>query len=240
LAVSRGYRIVSYIIVFMAIFAFACGCVTSGFLFNVPTRQNLSSSWVKSPISAQNILRACSALTGSGTICWAFRKSLAQTKRTQSVLQDIVNFTVTRGILLVVIQTVAAVMFEVQPQTLRWMIFHMMLDKIYVITMLAMLNSRAKYRETLAHIVTDSANFICCSLSNTQREKNAPIGGEIIQASHFEPHSEEFQSDAEHGLKSEIDLGSIHSGQVTGILVSQEKITAIDFGNVCTISAKHL
>jgi len=51
---------------------------------------------------------------------------------------------------------------------------------------------------------------------------------------------EEFQSDAEHGLKSEIDLGSIHSGQVTGILVSQEKITAIDFGNVCTISAKHL
>ncbi|KAJ4484439.1 hypothetical protein C8R41DRAFT_839666 [Lentinula lateritia] len=125
----------------MAIAALACGCVTTGFLFNVPTRLNLDSPWVKSPIFAQNILRACTALISSGAICWGYRSSQAMTRRTESVLQQILQFAVTRGILLVAAQIVAAIMFEVEPETLRWMIFHMMLDKIYVITMSEPLSS---------------------------------------------------------------------------------------------------
>ncbi|GAW09737.1 hypothetical protein LENED_011920 [Lentinula edodes] len=99
------------------------------------------SPWVKSPIFAQNILRACTALISSGAICWGYRSSQAMTRRTESVLQQILQFAVTRGVLLVAAQIVAAIMFEVEPETLRWMIFHMMLDKIYVITMSEPLSS---------------------------------------------------------------------------------------------------
>ncbi|KAF8828426.1 hypothetical protein HHX47_DHR4001082 [Lentinula edodes] len=91
--------------------------VTAGFLFNAPTRLNLDSPWVKvtrtpispvralfdmvkSPIFAQNILRACTALISSGAICWGYRSSQAMTRRTESVLQQMLQFAVTRGVLL--------------------------------------------------------------------------------------------------------------------------------------------
>ncbi|KAJ3906213.1 hypothetical protein F5879DRAFT_947007 [Lentinula edodes] len=119
---NQRYRFISCIVVIMAIAALACGCVTAGFLFNAPTRLNLDSPWVKSPIFAQNILRACTALISSGAICWGYRSSQAMTRRTESVLQQMLQFAVTRGVLLVAAQIVAAIMFEVEPETLRWFV----------------------------------------------------------------------------------------------------------------------
>ncbi|KAE9407540.1 hypothetical protein BT96DRAFT_971240 [Gymnopus androsaceus JB14] len=226
---NRCYRIIACTIVIMAVAAFASGCVTAGFLFQVLTRESLDSWRVKSPIFTQNILRACTALISSTSICWVYRSSQATTKRTKSVLQKIVHFTVTRGILLAVAQVTAAVMFMSEPQTLHWMIPHMMLDKIYVITMLAMLNTRANCRQKLSLPVTTS-DFLRRSTSNS-RSKNITFISNSIQAtigtsfnlSHSEPSMQ--QSD------SEIDLESIRSAPLSGILVSQEKITAVDYVN---------
>ncbi|KIK50113.1 hypothetical protein GYMLUDRAFT_101347 [Collybiopsis luxurians FD-317 M1] len=235
---NRGYSCLSYIIVITALTAFACGCVPAGFLFNVPTRINLSSTWVKSPFCAQNVLRAFTALISSGAICWAYRGNLAKTKRTKSVLQSIIQFTVTRGILLSVVQIMVAVMFEVAPQTLRWVIFHMMLDKIYVITMLTMLNSRANFRETLSVPITDS-DFLRRSLSASKKMKNITIiARNSMQLQANDPNDQvPSQVDYQQGnlvkaeSDSDIDLQSLRSGQLAGILVSHEKITAIDYGN---------
>ncbi|KAJ3880411.1 hypothetical protein F5051DRAFT_163332 [Lentinula edodes] len=232
-SVNQRYRFISCIVVIMAIAALACGCVTTGFLFNAPTRLNLDSPWVKSPIFAQNILRACTALISSGAICWGYRSSQAMTRRTESVLQQILQFAVTRGVLLVAAQIVAAIMFEVEPETLRWMIFHMMLDKIYVITMMTMLNSRASFRETLALPVTDS-DFLRRSSSN-KRMRNvamAPLQSPL-DVIHHPNHAQAQPSTMESApeLEINIDLDSLQSGKLSGILVSREMITAIDYGS---------
>lgn len=73
--------------------------VTAGFLFQVLTRESLDSwrvkvisrsledgndaypVYIKSPIFTQNILRACTALISSTSICWVYRSSQATTKR---------------------------------------------------------------------------------------------------------------------------------------------------------------
>ncbi|KAJ3806748.1 hypothetical protein F5876DRAFT_80379 [Lentinula aff. lateritia] len=233
----------------MAIAALACGCVTTGFLFNVPTRLNLDSPWVKvtrtpispvralfdmvkSPIFAQNILRACTALISSGAICWGYRSTQAMTRRTESVLQRILQFAVTRGILLVAAQIVAAIMFEVEPETLRWMIFHMMLDKIYVITMMTMLNSRGSFRETLALPVTDS-DFLRRSSSNKRMRNVAMPLQSPLDVIHHPNRAQAQPSTMESApeLEIDIDLDSLQSGKLSGILVSREMITAIDYGS---------
>ncbi|KAJ3911270.1 hypothetical protein F5877DRAFT_86222 [Lentinula edodes] len=215
----------------MAIAALACGCVTAGFLFNAPTRLNLDSPWVKvtrtpispvralfdmvkSPIFAQNILRACTALISSGAICWGYRSSQAMTRRTESVLQQMLQFAVTRGVLLVAAQIVAAIMFEVEPETLRW------------------LNSRTSFRETLALPVTDS-DFLRRSSSN-KRMRNvamAPLQSPL-DVIHHPNHAQAQPSTMESPeLEINIDLDSLQSGKLSGILVSREMITAIDYGS---------
>ncbi|KAF9064316.1 hypothetical protein BDP27DRAFT_1333695 [Rhodocollybia butyracea] len=89
--------------------------------------------------------------------------------------------------------------------------------------MLTMLNSRSRHRETLSQPVTDS-DFIRRSLSNskTRKGRHLTITRDTIQA--FPDFSGEIMPDSD----SEIDS---KSRQVSGILVSQEKITAIDYVN---------
>ncbi|KAF5356486.1 hypothetical protein D9757_012560 [Collybiopsis confluens] len=208
--------------------------VTAGFLFNVPTRANLDSSWVKSPIFAQNLLRAFTALISSGAMYWAFRKSHVTTKRTKSILDKILQFTVTRGILLVVAQTVAALMFEFSPQNLRWMAFHMMLDKIYVITMLTMLNSRTELRKTLSALVTDS-DFIRRSMSARRKTKNIIVVAQDPVGSTRNETNDQTNDKASVQLQLDPDVDleglQVHSGtKVAGIMVFQESISEVDYG----------
>ncbi|KAJ4476058.1 hypothetical protein C8J55DRAFT_122641 [Lentinula edodes] len=111
------------------------------------------------------------------------------------------------------------------------MIFHMMLDKIYVITMMTMLNSRASFRETLALPVTDF-DFLPRSSSN-KRMRNvamAPLQSPL-DVIHHPNHAHQPSTMEVRKLEINIDLDNLQSGKLSGILVSREMITTIDYGS---------
>ncbi|KAE9385393.1 hypothetical protein BT96DRAFT_595959 [Gymnopus androsaceus JB14] len=82
-------------------------------------------------------------------LCWSFAKSHTGMKRTDTLLQKLFQYTVTRGILVTVTLILFMILYLAQPETLAWLPFHLSLSKVYVITMVAMLNSRDTLRKDL-------------------------------------------------------------------------------------------
>ncbi|KAE9405052.1 hypothetical protein BT96DRAFT_388649 [Gymnopus androsaceus JB14] len=82
-------------------------------------------------------------------LCWSLAKSHTGMKRTNTLLQKLFQYTVTRGILVTVTLMLFMILYLAQPETLAWLPFHLSLSKVYVITMVAMLNSRDTLRKDL-------------------------------------------------------------------------------------------
>ncbi|KIK52968.1 hypothetical protein GYMLUDRAFT_49638 [Collybiopsis luxurians FD-317 M1] len=144
---SRIYNIISYVVTIMSMAAFACGCVAAHFLFKTTLWSTFIASNVKSLIDAQNFLRLGANLLTSGAFAWSYRNNFAMAIEINNpMFHRVLQFVVIRGVLLILFQVVAAAVFASEPKTLRWTVYQMMLDKIYVITMMAMLNSRSGYR----------------------------------------------------------------------------------------------
>ncbi|KAJ7154417.1 hypothetical protein C8R43DRAFT_1186563 [Mycena crocata] len=66
--------------------------------------------------------------------------------RTNSLLERLLGFTVARGGLVTIAQSLVLILYVVQPTKLNWMPVHFMLAKLSIITMIAILNSRESLR----------------------------------------------------------------------------------------------
>ncbi|THV01208.1 hypothetical protein K435DRAFT_793550 [Dendrothele bispora CBS 962.96] len=88
-------------------------------------------------------LSALSDIIATVTLSWSFKSAKTGIKRTDTLLQKLLQYTVTRGLFVSVIQTLLVITF---PDKLWWTPFHLSLSKVYVITMIAMLNSRKALR----------------------------------------------------------------------------------------------
>jgi hypothetical protein len=92
-------------------------------------------------------------------LCWSFSHVHTGVKRTDTLLQKFFQYTVTRGVLVTLDQTLFLVLFLTKTEKLWWLPFHLCSSKIYVNTMIAMLNSRNSLRANFDNrngIITDS------------------------------------------------------------------------------------
>ncbi|KAK7037687.1 hypothetical protein VNI00_010913 [Paramarasmius palmivorus] len=101
-------------------------------------------------------LSALSDIVVTGALLWSFQQSKTGFRKTDSMLQTLFKYTVTRGALVTVFQIVYVAVFLARTDKLEWPAFQLMLSKIYVITMLAMLNSRKSIRANNSGVLTIS------------------------------------------------------------------------------------
>jgi len=109
-------------------------------------------------IGFDSILSAFSDIVVTTALCWAFARSQTGIKRTDTLLQKLFQYTVTRGLFVSLDQTIFVIIYLIKPEKLWWMPFHLSFSKVYVITMVAMLNSRDSLRNDLdsGAVITDS------------------------------------------------------------------------------------
>ncbi|THV00052.1 hypothetical protein K435DRAFT_719304 [Dendrothele bispora CBS 962.96] len=103
-------------------------------------------------------LSAVSDIIATAALSWSLSSSKTGIKRTDTLLQKLFQYTITRGLLVTIDQTIFVIIFLTDPEKLWWTPFHYSLSKVYVITMIAMLNARdiLKKNDTLINIITDS------------------------------------------------------------------------------------
>ncbi|THU86454.1 hypothetical protein K435DRAFT_683581 [Dendrothele bispora CBS 962.96] len=80
-------------------------------------------------------LAAVSDIIASVSLLWAFSSLKNGIKQTDTLLQKIFQYTVTRGLFVTIDQTTLVIIFLIKPETLWWTPFHFSLSKVYVITM---------------------------------------------------------------------------------------------------------
>ncbi|KAF9455990.1 hypothetical protein BDZ94DRAFT_1315614 [Collybia nuda] len=98
-------------------------------------------------------------------------------KNTRLVLQRILYFTVTRGILVSTVQVGHVAMYVIHPETiLFWVTLYLILTKLYVLTTLVTLNSRESLSETLRGVNTDEFRLsFVHSLTSRVDKANEPV-----------------------------------------------------------------
>ncbi|KAF9455487.1 hypothetical protein BDZ94DRAFT_1316177 [Collybia nuda] len=87
------------------------------------------------------------------SLSWLLSPAQSGYKSTRTVLQRLLAFTITRGILVCLVQIGHILMYVLDSRNLLfWISLHLILTKIYVLTTLVTLNSRASLRDQLQEI----------------------------------------------------------------------------------------
>lgn len=110
-------------------------------------------------ISAFNGSAALADILITIALSWNLSQSRSGIPRTNNVIQKMLTYTINRGVLVTVTQTLTLIMYSVEQTNLHWMPTHLSINKVYVITMLAILNTRPALREQLNSAVTESLAF---------------------------------------------------------------------------------
>ncbi|KAK0440634.1 hypothetical protein EV421DRAFT_1905357 [Armillaria borealis] len=110
-------------------------------------------------ISAFNGSAALADILITVALSWNLSQSRSGIPRTNNVIQKMLTYTINRGVLVTVTQTLTLIMYSVEQTNLHWMPTHLSINKVYVITMLAILNTRPALREQLNSAVTESLEF---------------------------------------------------------------------------------
>ncbi|KAF9455806.1 hypothetical protein BDZ94DRAFT_1302899 [Collybia nuda] len=91
------------------------------------------------------------------SLSWLLSKAHTGFRGTQMVLHQLLMYTVTRGILVTLVQMGHIALYIFHPNNvLFWASLHTILTKLYILTTLVTLNSRITLRNTLQNVVTDS------------------------------------------------------------------------------------
>lgn len=120
-------------------------------------------------ISAFNGSAALADILITVALSWNLSQSRSGISRTNNVIQKMLTYTINRGVLVTVTQTLTLIMYSVEQTNLHWMPTHLSINKVYVITMLAILNTRPALREQLNSAVTESLEFNSTSTSSHGR-----------------------------------------------------------------------
>jgi len=107
-------------------------------------------------VATENGISTVCEVVATASLAWSLSTSRTGVQRTDGILQKLHTYTITRGVLLTVIQVLALIVYVAQPEKLTWVAFHMSLSKLYFITMAAMLNTRCSLRRKLDRTITDS------------------------------------------------------------------------------------
>ncbi|KAI3622689.1 hypothetical protein WG66_015486 [Moniliophthora roreri] len=122
--------------------------------FRHPVEQAIDSVEFKIEIGTSSALSLLCDLVATIALLWSFRAFRTGFRRTDTALQTLIEYTITRGVLVTVVQVCIIISYVIRPDRFFWLAFHMAEGKIYVITMIAMLNSRTALRRAQVSVVS--------------------------------------------------------------------------------------
>uniref|UniRef100_A0A0W0GFL9 DUF6534 domain-containing protein n=1 Tax=Moniliophthora roreri TaxID=221103 RepID=A0A0W0GFL9_MONRR len=119
-------------------------------------------------------LAALCDLSATMALTWSFRMSKTGFKMTDTMLYKLLQFTVTRGILVTLVQvSLFALYVGDDPVKLKWTAPLFCGSKVYVITMLAILNSRSSLRGDSSAVLVSVRNTQNSTISERDTEQPA-------------------------------------------------------------------
>ncbi|THV00797.1 hypothetical protein K435DRAFT_837139 [Dendrothele bispora CBS 962.96] len=169
---GKFHWIVPALIVMAALASTAAGIASIVSELENSSLLNYSGNKQKLEIGWNCSLAAVSDIIASVSLLWAFSSLKNGIKQTDTLLQKLFQYTVTRGLFVTIDQTTLVIIFLIKPERLWWTPFHFSLSKVYVITMIAMLNARDALRSNA------SANIITSSDMNIGPCENSFVGSE--------------------------------------------------------------
>uniref|UniRef100_A0A0W0FNY0 DUF6534 domain-containing protein n=1 Tax=Moniliophthora roreri TaxID=221103 RepID=A0A0W0FNY0_MONRR len=159
--VKRLHQVVPAVIVLCAIGSLACGLMIGIQGVMQPNFSLMLERRTKLELGLYCGLAALCDIFATIALIWTFWVSKTGFRKTDTMLYKLLQFTVTRGILITLVQvSFFATFMAYDPVELKWTASFFCESKVYVITMLAILNSRPLPR--------DNNPAISVSIQNTQ------------------------------------------------------------------------
>ncbi|KAJ4468674.1 hypothetical protein C8J55DRAFT_524689 [Lentinula edodes] len=242
-------------IILTSIGSLVAGLSAAGQLVEDNTLLGLSAENSQFEVGWECGLSALSDIITTVALCWSLNHIHTGIKRTDGLLQKLFQYSVTRGLLVSIDQTLFLILFLTKTQKLWWLPFHLCSSKIYVNTMVAMLNSRNDLLRTFDGngIITDSnmpvqskANVIV--VENQSSKPDSDIGSlERDKETILSGSNSELSRDYDHGiselavcairipLRKGTEIGTFNNNYIEmanqrrkGILVMQEELPPQD------------
>ncbi|ESK94334.1 hypothetical protein Moror_8199 [Moniliophthora roreri MCA 2997] len=206
LVLNRVHRVVPLFIILCAIGACVPGMMVGvGGLVHWDL-QVLTTTKAKIQLGLYCGFAALGDLAVTVALLWSFRHSRTGFKKTDGLLQKLLQYTVTRGVLMTLLQSCLLIVYLSQPGSLSWTALYYCESKLYVITMLAMLNSRASLRGDNPAVVTVSSGAIQTTQSGTNPSQdtagsstNDLEAGYVLKS--FTPRNPNFDEDYRAGIE---------------------------------------
>ncbi|KII89686.1 hypothetical protein PLICRDRAFT_560578 [Plicaturopsis crispa FD-325 SS-3] len=111
-------------------------------------QQNLST--FNKPVIIAGVVLSCSTdLLIAGSLCYYLWTNRTGHRITDSIMNKIMLYSVSTGMLTSVFQLLDLIMFKAYPNTFYWTIFDFCVGKLYTISFLSSLNARDKHKRSL-------------------------------------------------------------------------------------------
>ncbi|ESK89151.1 hypothetical protein Moror_5246 [Moniliophthora roreri MCA 2997] len=171
---NRLHRVVPVFIILCAIGTLAMGLLIGIQGIMHPSIRLLFDPKTKLKLGLSCGLAALCDLSATMALTWSFRMSKTGFKMTDTMLYKLLQFTVTRGILVTLVQvSLFALYVGDDPVKLKWTAPLFCGSKVYVITMLAILNSRSSLRGDSSAVLVSVRNTQNSTISERDTEQPA-------------------------------------------------------------------
>ncbi|KAH7917978.1 hypothetical protein BV22DRAFT_921130 [Leucogyrophana mollusca] len=127
--------------------AFVTGTMAAADMFKHPVMAFLTTRQNEILFGINGGFAAIADIGITVSLTWTLASAKRGVKRTDTMLQKLLLYIVSRGLLVSVTQVLFLVVFLTGPGSVHWAPFHFMASKLYVITMVALLNGRHNLRD---------------------------------------------------------------------------------------------
>ncbi|KAH7908457.1 hypothetical protein BJ138DRAFT_354342 [Hygrophoropsis aurantiaca] len=146
-------------VAFFALVALVTGLVAIADLANHPQVSYLVSKKSKIMFGINGGFSAIADITITYFLTWSFSNAKRGINSTDTILQKLLVYVVSRGLLVTVTQVLFLITYVVKPTALWWVPLHFMASKLYVISMVTMLNGRGYIRQQIGTVHTQTSMF---------------------------------------------------------------------------------
>ncbi|EPQ54522.1 hypothetical protein GLOTRDRAFT_139097 [Gloeophyllum trabeum ATCC 11539] len=229
-------------IAFFAVAAFAFGITMTVQIFNQKRLSELATTHMKVVAALSQGLATLADIMITGALMWYLspsRNVLMKGKTPNGWFEKLCTYVINRGTCVAVIQLAYLLAFVIVPAKQIWMPFHLVVSKVYVNTLLAMLNSReitsgrGAYEEESVSTTTSQPklSFGRGVTSDTGISRSVRFNMDTMQSADGEHNIELDKLDSQGAVKFEDDpvfdiAGRDHAKSPLDIKVTQETFTA--------------
>ncbi|KAF8189001.1 hypothetical protein BJ912DRAFT_926188 [Pholiota molesta] len=102
--------------------------------------------YMKILVAANKSLETCADALITAALCFYLHRGRSEISRTNTMINKLIVFAVNRGVITTFLQLFYLIAFEIKPDSMAWVAFHVSISKVYTNSVLATLNSRNAIR----------------------------------------------------------------------------------------------